>query len=49
MRDRKEGGTIPFEQAEAQIDQFVREQAIRDRVKTEVDALKAAGDVELFI
>ena len=49
MAERKEGGTIPFEQAEAQIDQFLREQAIRDRVQTEVDALKAAGDVETFI
>ncbi len=49
LAERKEGGTIPFEQAEAQIDQFLRQQAIRDRVKTEVDALKAAGDVEILI
>ncbi len=49
VAERKEGGTIPFEQAEARIDQFLREQAIRDRVQIEVDALKAAGDVEILI
>jgi peptidyl-prolyl cis-trans isomerase C len=49
LAERKEGGTIPFEQAEAQIDQFLKQQAIRDRMQTEVDALKAAGDVEILI
>lgn len=49
MAERKEGGVIPFERAEPQIDQFLRQQAIRDRVQSEIDVLRAAGDVEIFI
>ena len=49
LAERKEGGTIPYERAQEQIEKFLRDQAVRDRIITEVGALKAAADVEIFI
>lgn len=49
LAERREGGVIPYDEAEPRIEQFLREQAIQERVRSEIETLKAAGDVELFL
>lgn len=49
LAERKEGGIVPFEQAEPRIEEFLRQQAIQERVRGEIESLRAAGEVEIFI
>ncbi|HEX9723248.1 MAG TPA: peptidylprolyl isomerase [Vicinamibacteria bacterium] len=49
LAERKEGGVVTFEQAEPRIEQVLRDQAIQERLRTEIEALRAAGDIEIFI
>jgi peptidyl-prolyl cis-trans isomerase C len=49
LAERREARTLPYEEAEENIEQFLRQQAIREQVQSRVDALKAAAEVEIFI
>ncbi|MGH9462745.1 MAG: peptidylprolyl isomerase [Vicinamibacteria bacterium] len=49
LAERKEGGVVTFEQAEPRIEQVLRDRAIQERLRTEIEALKAAGNIEVFI
>ena len=49
LAERKEGSVVAFEQAEPRIEQVLRDQAIQERLRTEIEALRAAGDIEIFI
>jgi peptidyl-prolyl cis-trans isomerase C len=47
--ERKESRVVTFEQAEPRIEQVLRDQAIQKRLGTEIEALKAAAKIEVFI
>ena len=49
LSEKMEGQPIPYEQAEASIEQFLTQQAVQAEVESTVESLKESGTVELFI
>jgi peptidyl-prolyl cis-trans isomerase C len=49
LAERKEGSVVTFEQAEPRIEQVLRDQALEERLRAEIESLRAAGEVEIFI
>jgi peptidyl-prolyl cis-trans isomerase C len=49
LLERREAGAIPYEDVQERIDEFLKRRQLQDKLREEVDSLRTAGKVEVFI
>jgi peptidyl-prolyl cis-trans isomerase C len=49
LHEKRAAGTMPYEEVEERIDQFLKRRSLQQRIEAEIETLKAQGRVEVFI
>ena len=49
LQDRRGAGAIPYEEVEERIEQFLKQRGLQERLQQELELLRAAATIEVFI
>jgi len=49
LHEKRSAGLMPYEEVEGRIDEFLKRRTLQQKIETEIQTLKAQGNVEVFI